>query len=179
MIKVSSLIAGTIQQYNVSETDTRVGLVQYGDNIEILHRLQDKTAINEKLKLLSSSKGDRDITKALREISTKAFVRPPRPGAKQKIFVFVAGPTDELNNLEAVIVGNELKKMNIEVQFVYIGDHSSKSLLPFVDSNNDIMHIASSNEIAFALDPLLRMRGVTQGNSIRLNSSIHVIVLCV
>ena len=167
LIKVSHLISGAVEQYTVSPTNTRIGLAQFSEDLDVLHdmKLTDKTMFSQKLASLSFVRGPRNIPKVLKDIASNVFAKLPRPGAKLKIFMFVAGPTDDLDKSQVNTVANELKKSNIEVQFVYIGDHSSKSLLPFVNSENDIMHIASPNEIPFALDPILKMKGLKQGKN--------------
>ena len=165
LVKISSLLMGAVDQYTISPTNTRVALVQFSKDLDILHRMSivDRTVLLQKLSLLSFSKDHRDIPNALKDISSTVFAKPARPGAKLKIFMFVAGPTDHLDQSKVNAAAEELKKNKIEVQFVYIGDHSGKSLLPFVKSENDIMHVASPNEIPFALDPILKMNGVKQG----------------
>ena len=167
LMKVSNLIAGALDQYSVSPTNTRVALVQYGDSIDVLHEfpVTDKAEFHAKLKLLSTGRRNRDIPGSLRELASKVFQNRPRDGIKQKIFMFVTGPTDEVDKVQVDVAASELRRKNIEVQFVYIGDHSSKSLLPLVKDANDIMHFTSSNEIAFAVNPVLRMKGVPQGKT--------------
>lgn len=167
MVKISNLINGAIEQYAVSSTNTRIGLAQFSEDLDVLHdmMLTDKALLSQKLASLSFTKGSRNIPKVLKDIASNIFVKLPRLGAKLKIFMFVAGPTDDLDKSQVNAVASELKKSNIEVQFVYIGDHSSKSLLPFVKSESDIMHIASPNEIPFALDPILKMKGLKQGRN--------------
>ena len=165
LVKISSLLKGAVEQYTISPSNTRVALVQFSKRLDILHRMNivDKAILLQKLSMLSFSKDRRDIPNALKDISSSVFAKPARPGAKFKIFMFVAGPTDGLDQSNVNAAAEELKKNNIEVQFVYIGDHSGKSLLPFVKSENDIMHVASPNEIPYALDPILKMNGVKQG----------------
>ena len=170
MKRVASLIGGALEQYTISSTNTRVALVQYGEAIQILHDLAmpDKKIIKQKLDAFSFSKGIRNIPTALREMASKVFAKSLRPGAKLKIFMFVAGPTDEVDTSQVQIVANELKEKKVNVQFVYIGDHSSNVLLPLVNNENDITHVASNHEIAFALDVVLKMKGVKQGKNIML-----------
>ena len=165
LVKISNLIRGALEQYPVSSTNVRAALVQFGENIDTLHRMEnpDKTELYQKLSSLSFSKSDRNIPVALRDIASNVFAKSPRADAKLKIFMFVAGPTDGLEESQVNAVATELKKRSIDVQFVYMGDHSSESLMPFVKSENHIMHIAPSHEIPFALDPILKMDGVRQG----------------
>ena len=165
LIKISELILGALQQYNLSPANTRVALVQYGNGIDVLHSLQnpDLTAIRNKVYGFSNRKGQRNIPKALSQIDSNIFQQAVRSGSKKLVFMFVAGPSSEVNKREVDTVGKTLMAKNIEVIFVYVGDHDSSMLQPLVRRKEDMMHVYPSFEIPFVIDPVLRMSGVRQG----------------
>ena len=166
LTKASNLISAAVRQYSIQATDMRVGLVQYGANAEILYSLQtaNQDALNGKLAGLVHSNEQRRIPESLRQINRNIFAKSVRPGAKKTIIMFVNGPSDDVNPEEVTVVSQELRRNNINVLFVYIGDHSDGMLHPLARGKYDIMHLPSYKDMAFAIDLVLRLQGVKPGD---------------
>ena len=165
LTKASNLISAAVRQYSIQATDTRVGLVQYGANAEILYSLQtaNQDALNGKLAGLVHANEQRRIPESLRQINRNIFAKSVRAGAKKTIIMFVNGPSDDVNPQEVTAVSQELGRNNINVLFVYIGDHSDGMLHPLTKGRYDIMHLPSYKDMAFAIDLVLRLQGLRPG----------------
>ena len=166
--RASNLISSSVAQYTLSADSIRVGLAQFDSNANILLPLNkiDEQALVSSLTRLTASSNTRNIPRALNQIRTAMLSSQERPGVKRSIVLFVQGPSDAVDSAALKAEADELKRANIDMLIVYVGDSPTVKLQPLATTQYNIQRIASYLQMPFALQPILMLRGDKPGTSV-------------
>ena len=124
--KMRDFIQLSLQSYVISEPETHVGIIQYGDRAEIMIKPKDGisvAALVSTIQKLSRIGGARRMNKALRLVNSEIYSNPreSRSDAKRILVLLTTGKNSGDGSGELPRVARELRSEGVEIIPVVIG----------------------------------------------------------
>ena len=130
---IKDYVKGIVDEYNISETETHVGVVEFSDKTKVvlpLNQLFDAGLVTNKVKLIVPSGGKGTVTdEALRKSSEEVFAVKSggRPGASKVLIIVTDGKSTGKEPPKRAV--KPLKEKGVRVYVVNIGEDTDKDEL--------------------------------------------------
>ena len=158
--KIKDLVKAMIDGYNISETETHVGVVEFSDKTKVvlpLNRLFDAGLVKSEVQRIVPSGGKGTVTdEALRKSSEEVFAVKSggRPGASKVLIIVTDGKSTGKEPPKRAV--KPLKEKGVRIYVVNIGEDTDKDeLKDIVPTIKNIHPVKTPNEVPSVVPKLV------------------------
>ena len=159
---------GSLKSYNISPSNTNIGIVNYGNNADIELQLSKgvgPVVVGDVLDQMKLKGGSRNITTALSAADSMFVSGPSSRNTTGKLLVlFVTGQESAAAEEKFEAVAASLKQKNVEIKVIRVGKKEPESILSkLVDDAADISVVPSTENFAEEFGSVEEAAGKTAG----------------
>ena len=166
---MNDFVRSSLKSFNVSATETRVGIVQYGERTEIKVKPKDGTSVL-KLEDVASKLirigGVRRTDKALKLVNTDIFGKPGevRPEAEKVLILLTTGKSSDDGSGNLAKVARELRDQDVEIIVVRVGKDADPNETDAITGKKDgAIAVKDPNKLKEAVGQLEGKLGEARG----------------
>ncbi len=165
-------IVASLKSFNISESQTRVGLVNYGNEAnEILGISANPVRLRDSLKYLRRIRGERKPSKAI-QIARNMFSASDANDGKEKVLVLFLFGKIAQSDVSRFIDGiNEIQKDGVRLIFVTVNVIDGGVIFRSLKNNNDLINTRSVEDLSSALGSVEERIAKLTGNHLECMNS--------
>lgn len=157
--RMKAFIKGSLNTYNISSKDVRIGLMVYGKDASSRLAFTDGTSkyiVEQAVDELDRVGGMRKMTNALKFADKQMFSVTDRPEAGRLLVLMTNGKNDEIDKDDLKKAVSSLRGNKINVLVIAVGDDVDKNELSRIaDDQKKLIHLSKDQDIASAVPPVL------------------------
>lgn len=168
---MKAFVKAQTQSYEISPSETHIGLVQYSNDGETSLRLDAGTSaslVEEGIELFKIIGGQKQLDKAISHVNNNVFSKSggSRSNANQLLVLLTSGKIDKDRKAELERAATQLKSRGIQVVVVAIGkDIDEDDLLPVASSWDRLIVIKLPSDLPSILGDTENAIGKTNGKT--------------
>ena len=165
--RMRKFIQGSLKAYNISNAETRIGLMVYGGETKKVLSLTNgnsQVLVDQTLDRVKRIGGERQMTDALNFGLREFFKVANRPEAARLLVLMTTGKNDQVNNADTQRSVDALKREKINLLVIGVGrDVDDSELKKIVDSTNKAVTVDNADKLREVLTDVIDASGKAVG----------------
>ena len=156
--KLKELAKNIIDKYSISKHGTRMGIIEYSDEINVkipLGTTHDAPQLKRLVDNIAPSRGTQRFTaRALKKVAKQVFPVSfgGRLGAQRVLIIITAGPTSDTDNIDKAVEETKKAGVNVFVVTIKDGEDDAGKIVP----DDNVVPVKTIDDLPSAADQLDR-----------------------